>query len=363
MWTRATADALQTVDARRIALVKPSAFGDVIQTLPLLPILRERFPQAEISWVINRELSSLIDGHPHLHRAIPFDRRGGWKGWRRLLSELRASKFDLVFDLQGLLRSAVMTLATRAPLRVGLQTSREGSALACHQLIPDSGRQVPAHRRYWRVAEAVGLGERTSTTILPLKPEHLDWARGILGSFSGPVLALNPGARWETKRWPAEKFAVIATRAYRSYGFSTVILGGPDERPLAQQVGRLLVKFVPASAVKSVAGETSLLQLAALLKNVDVVVTNDSGPMHLAAGVGTRVVGVFTCTSPERSGPPPGDRHSLVSTQLPCAAGYHKTCPFRGANHMACLNELDVDRVWKSFSELVERHRRVDRVA
>jgi heptosyltransferase I len=358
MWTRLSTDCLRTVDARRIAVIKPSALGDVVQTLPLLPILRERFPDAEIAWVVNRDLAELVEGHPCLTRVIGFERRGGWSGWWRLLRELRAARFDLVFDLQGLLRTGVMTAATRAPLRVGLETAREGSALACHAVIPDTGRHVAAHRRYWRVAEALGLGERSSATTLPLRPEHRAWAKSVIGQLGEPVLAINPGARWETKRWPVERFAVIAAKAYRAYGFSSIIVGSPGERPLAARLAFLLRKFLPASSLVNLAGETSLLQLAAILEAADVAVTNDSGPMHLAAGLGTHVVGVFTCTSPERSGPPPGDRHALVATQLPCAAGYHKQCPHRGKHHLACFEELDAERVWRAFSQLVERHRR-----
>lgn len=363
MATRVSAEILRSVDARRIGLIKPSALGDVVQTLPLLPVLRERFPQAEITWVISRELAEIVEGHPDLARTIHFVRRGGFSGWRRLLGELRDARLDLVFDLQGLLRTGVMTFATRAPLRFGLESAREGSSLACHALLPDSGRMVAAHRRYWRVAEELGLGDRDPRPSLPLRNEHRVWAKAALDGLHGPVLALNPGARWETKRWPAEKFAVIAAKAYRTYGFTSVILGGPGDRPLATHLAFLLRKFVPSNAVISLAGETSLLQLAAVLEESDVVVTNDSGPMHMAAAVGTPLVGVFTCTSPERSGPPLGPKNASVSTRLSCAAGYHKTCPYRGKKHMACLEELDTERVWRTFVELVERHRRVEQVA
>ena len=139
---------------------------------------------------------------------------------------------------------------------------------------------------------------------------------------------------------------------------SPVLVGTAGERRLTDDIERQIRKFVPATRLKNLAGETTLKRLAAVLGRADVVLSNDSGPMHLAAGLGTPVVGVFTCTSPIRSGPP-GDRHALVSTQIRCAAGYHKRCPHVGRDHLACFKELEADRVWQALANLVEtRYRR-----
>ncbi len=345
---------LLDVDAQRICLIKPSALGDVIQTLPLLPILRERFPHAEISWVVGDRLTDLLDGHPHLDRVIRFEQRRAFGGWIRLLRELRQREFDLVFDLQGLLRTAVMTAATRAPLRIGLETAREGSHLVCHGLLHDSGRLVPAHIRYWRVAEAIGMGGFRRETIVPIRQDDRNRMQELLRGLSGPMLAIHPGARWVTKRWPVEKFAAVAAKAKRSFCFSFLILGSRSEMPVATHLERLLRRFVPSAGLVNLAGQTTLRQLAAALQFADVLLTNDSGPMHLAAGLGTPVVGIFTCTDPQRSGPP-GDSHELISTQVSCAGSYHRRCPHRGRRHMACLEELDIERVWRGLVRLVKK--------
>src|SRR5690349_19108383 len=133
---------LTTVTAERICVIKPSALGDVVQTLPLLEALRARFPSSQVSWVINRELADLIDGHPLIHDTLTFDRRGSWRQSLGLVRTLRQKKFDLVFDLQGLLRTGVMTLATGAALRIGLETAREGANWACHVTLPGTGREL-----------------------------------------------------------------------------------------------------------------------------------------------------------------------------------------------------------------------------
>ncbi len=340
-------------DARRICLIKPSALGDIVQTLPLLPVLRERFPLAKISWVVNSQFAELLNGHPCLDRVIPFERRGGAGAYLRLLATLRNEWFDLVFDLQGLLRTGLMTWATRAPLRVGLETAREGANLACHFSLPDTSRHVPAHLRTWRVAEALGLGHHRRETIVPISEEDKLWANRKLSGLSARRLVIHAGAQWETKRWPPGQFAFVAAKAVRFFGMSIILVGSQGERDLTQNLERQLRKFVPNVRLINLVGQTTLKQLAAVLRQADVVLSNDSGPMHLAAGLGVSVVGVFTCTSPLRSGPP-GDGHVLLSTRLPCAAGYHKRCPLKGSAHMACKQELEADRVWQALAKLME---------
>jgi len=355
---------LSRLSPQRICLIKPSALGDIVQTLPLLPVLKTRFPQARISWVVNRELAGLVEGHPCLEDVLPFDRRGGWRDWMRLLDELRSRQFDLVFDLQGLFRTAVMTVMTRAAVRVGLQTAREGASLTTNCIVPGTAREVPAHARVWRIAEVLGHGDSPRETLVATSTEDREWATTLLERLPRPVFAVHPGAQWETKRWPVEKFAEVLKRALHEWRGSAIVLGSRGEHPQAERLRHLLTEGVTApsratneadSAVINLAGQTSLKQLAALLTAVDFAVSNDSGPMHLAAGLGIPTLGLFTCTSPGQSGPP-GDRHVLVATSVSCAASYHKKCPNRGPAHLACLQELDVERVWQGLRRLVEKN-------
>lgn len=353
---------LDELDVRRICVIKPSALGDVVQSLPLLPVLHERFPHAKISWVINHEFADLLEGHPHLHELLHFHRRGGASPYLQLLQDLRQRQFDLVFDLQGLMRSGVMTAATRAPLRVGLETSREGASLACHLTIPQTAKGMSAFRRYWRIAEELGYGDRTPKTIVQTSDADRDFAATSLGSLTGPILAIHPGARWMTKRWPIEKFAVVAHKAMRQFGFSVVILGSKGEMPVANELQTLLQGFASRKTVLNLTGQTTLKQLSAILATVDVVLTNDSGPMHLAAGLGTSVLGVFTCTNPTISGPP-GEQHELVATQVACAASYKKQCPHSGRMHLCCMDELSTERVCTALVRLIGKRQLHSRAA
>ncbi len=332
---------------RKICVIKPSALGDVVQSLPILPVLRQRFPDSHISWVINRELSELLTGNSCINELIPFDRRGGLAAWWKLLKRLRSSQFDLVFDLQGLFRTGIMTLATGAPIRIGLQTAREGSHLTCHQLLPDSGIQVPAYRRAWRIAEELGLGELRATSEIVIPDYDRIWAEKLRASLSGPLLVIQPGTRWQTKQWPIRQYAEVTRRALREFGMSAIVIGSRSECAAAEELVDLVQHAVPHGEIHSLAGQTTIKQLAALLQQADIVLSNDSGPLHLAAGLGTPVVGVFTCTSPVRSGPAPAAFRHMVATQVSCAASYCKQCPNQGTAHLACFKELTPDRVWQ----------------
>ncbi|MBA3314332.1 MAG: glycosyltransferase family 9 protein [Planctomycetaceae bacterium] len=362
------------LDPRRICIIKPSALGDVVQSLPLLDPLRARFPKASVSWVIGKGLGSLLEGHAGIDELIEFDRKGGVRGLVSLLRTLRSRKFDVVFDLQGLFRTGLMTWSTAAPVRIGLHTSREGAHRSYTSVVDGTGRDVPARLRCGRVIDEITRDETVVGTApkrplensrssasessgLPLTIADRAFATQRLKSLTQPVLAICPGARWATKRWPARNFAALAARAHRQFGAAAMILGGPDEQKLGQRVEHHLRELMPSSAIVNLVGGTTLRQLAAVLEGSTWVAANDSGPMHLADAVGTPVLGLFTCTSPWLSGPPL-DRHELISTRMLCAASYHKSCPFSGAKHHACLGELGVDRAWVGFVRLVAKSRR-----
>jgi lipopolysaccharide heptosyltransferase II len=347
-------------DIARIVIIKPSALGDVVQSLPLLPALRRRFPAARIAWVVQSGLQDLLTGHPDLDEILPFHRRGTWSAWGELLRRLASGRFDLALDLQGLLRTGIMTAATRAPLRVGLETAREGSRWTVTHVVPETGRAVPAGERYLRLLDALGAERASAQTKIAVSPLDDAWAEQATASLPRPLLAVHPGARWVTKRWPAERFADVLSRAVREWRAGVLIVGGNAERPEASALANRLAEAGLSDAVRDLTGETSLKQLTAILRRVDAMISNDSGPMHLAAASGTPTLGVFTCTDAIRSGPG-GLQHETVSTTVACRGSYRKTCPHGGTAHLACLRELDVVRVWSALERLVQKNEVVRR--
>jgi lipopolysaccharide heptosyltransferase I len=338
--------------ARRIALIKPSALGDIVHSLPVLSALRRRYPHAHITWVVNRSYQPLLADHPDLDATLPFDRsaiRGGFLaavvGYGRFFQLLRREKFDLVIDLQGLLRTGLMSLATRAPRRVGLDSAREGARWFYTDVIRGADiHTLHAVDRYWMVVEALGGEPGPKQFHVPLSTAARKWAEEQLDPLPRPWLMLGVGARWQTKRWPPLHFALLTRRAMERFGGSAVFVGGSDETPLAQAVQTRL-----SSATLDLTGKTTLPQLAAVLARADVMIANDTGPLHLAVALGRPVVAPYTCTRVRRTGPY-GYEENAVETRVWCQGSYLKQC-----ERLECMAELTPDRLWPILEGILQQ--------
>jgi len=345
---------------RRIALLKPSALGDIVHSLPVLTALRLRFPKAHLSWIVNSGYRSLLEGHPDLNEVVPFDRgairSGWWKGlaaYGLFFQELRRRRFDLVIDLQGLLRTGLMALASGAARRIGLATAREGARLFYTDLVPIPDQDtLHAVDRYWRVAEALGAGEGPLQFRVPIAELARGWAAERLDNWPRPWIMVGAGSRWQTKRWPPAHFAQLAGRAQQRFGGTIFLVGGGDEMPLAQAVKEQL----RISAV-DLTGQTTLAQLSAVLVRADVMIANDTGPLHLAVALGRPVVAPYTCTRVQLTGPYPqgsGVRGQgsggAVETSVWCQGSYLKRC-----SRLECMRELTPERLWPLVEEVLEK--------
>ena len=340
---------LRDLSPGRVCIIKPSALGDVVNAFPTLSALKALWPGATFSWVVNQSLRGLVDGHPEVDAVIPYDRQGskGFGGFRRFLGELRRGEFDVAIDLQGLLRSGLMTAATRAPVRVGLADAREGATWFYNHRVVPSGSRGTAHAvdRLLDVAAAFGADVSNPCGRVAVGESDRIWAREALAGAPRPRLGLNLGARWETKRWPPTHFAEIARRAVWERGAGLFAVGAPEDRPF---VAELIARVAPIRLV-NLCGLTTLPQLAALGEQADVVLSNDTGPLHLLAAAGARVVGIYTCTKPEANGPY-GPRAAAVSSRVPCAGSYLVRCP----HGFLCMDELGPDRIWPAVRDALD---------
>lgn len=345
---------LDRIDARRIAIIKPSALGDIVHSLPVLTALRARFPVASITWVVNAGLEPLLAGHPDLTDTLPFD-RGAFKGLGGALrtawnftAELRRRRFDLVIDMQGLLRSGLMTWASGAPHRVGFRNAREGSRYAYTHKIASPGRTGGhAIDRMWAVAEAFGIGHLPKVFRVPLRAEEVDAARTALDGLPRPWVAVAPGAKWLTKRWPVAHFAELLNRSQAHFGGSAVLIGGPEDVALAKELSAS-----PRGPILDLTGRTSLPKLSALLSLCDAMVGNDTGPLHLAAALGVPCVAPYLCTKVAWHGPYT-QAANCVETAVPCGGSYIKKCP-----NMVCMPDLTADRLWPKLAEVLDTWQR-----
>ncbi len=328
---------------RRVAILKPSALGDICHALPVLSAFRDAWPAARITWVANRGFAPLLEGHPDLTDVLPFDRAAYRGNPARavgysfgLMNELRRRRFDLVVDLQGLMRTGLMAAATGAPVRVGFADAREGSRHAyTHPVVLRRGHDMHAVERYWAVAEAVGAGGGRKRFVVPLKEAELSAADALLAGLPRPWLAVAAGARWVTKRWPAASFVTLLNGTTPAFRPSVVLVGAGDDVELHRGLAAGL-----AGPVLDLTGRTTLPRLAAVLSRCDAMLANDTGPLHLAAALGVPCVAPYTCTQVRRHGPYP-NLPGGVETQVPCAGSYFRQCP----NGLVCFGELTPDRL------------------
>lgn len=322
---------------KKILIIKPSSLGDVIHSLPFLNAIHNKFPQSEIHWVIAKGLEPLLAQHPMISRLWIID-KDRWKILRRLrqtaievkdiFSSLRNEKYDLAVDLQGLLRSGILIKSTLAPVRIGFSEAREGSTFFYTHKVA-GGRDIHAVDRCLKIAAELGFD--TSNPRFPMpdieETENVKDIKQGLGRYS----IIIPGARKEANKWPAERYADLAKRLKKNF----LVIGSKADERLGKKIEELSGGFA-----KSIAGQTNLIELCSIIKNADYVVSNDTGPMHIAAAYGVPVVAIFGPANPARTGPY-GSGHVVVQSGLECAPCYKRRC-----SDPKCMTAITVDMVF-----------------
>jgi heptosyltransferase I len=333
---------------RRLLLIKPSSLGDIVHTLPALTALNSHFSKASVTWAVKRQWAGLVERAEGVDHVLALDQ--GLRGWLSKIPQLRAGRFDLVIDLQGLFRSGLLAWLSGSRRRVGLATGREGSPLFYTQRVPVPALRMHAVDRYLLVATALGASLPAERLFrFQQRAGDLHLVRELLQrhrvSSERPWVAMNVSARWPTKRWPAEHFAQAADLLAREGLGPVVFIGGRSEREDAARVRSLM-----RSQSVDFTGQTEVGLLPTLLRQAAVLVTNDSGPMHIAAAVGTPVVALFGPTDPVRTGPY-GDGHSVLTHDVAC-----RPCLSRRCHHsvpLACLSGVKPEQVVQEVRDRV----------
>jgi heptosyltransferase-2 len=366
---------------RRILVRGVNWLGDAVMSTPALLRLRERFPQTHITLLTPEKLRELWLHHPALDETISFE---AGEGLFSVSRKLRAGNFDLALVLPNSPRSALEVWLANIPRRIGgarpwrncflteLVAPQSGvvemhkrSVAEINQLIagagshPASSIQYPASahhlHQYLNLVVALGANPEPLPPRLVVTPEELTTATRkfdlATSSTNRPLFALNPGAEYgPAKRWPVERFAAAAREIQRRTDCTWLILGGEADAALAEQIISAIRK--PQSAIRNLSGQTSLRELMSLLKLCRVLLTNDTGPMHVAAALGTPVVVPFGSTSPELTGPGlPGDtRHRLLKSDAPCSPCFLRECPI----DFRCMNGISVERVVEAVLQITK---------
>jgi len=341
-----------------ILIVKLSAIGDVIHTLPSLAALRRCYPDAHISWVVEEAAADLLVDHPMLDRVL-VSRRKRWvrdlkdgphraavlREIRGFLQTLRDRPYDLVIDFHGLFKSAVFVLLSGGQRKLGYDSMQEGSGLFVNEKIPEDMTKH-AVERYLDFPRHLGCDTANPEFPIALHEAHFTRVRQLLAEkkvdTARGFVGVSPVAYWETKLWDEAKFAALCDLIVTELGLPVVFTGESAEGPIAR------IRSLMEAPSASVAGETSLRELAALYKKALILLTTDSGPMHLAAAVGTPVVALFGPTSPQRTGPY-GNGHVVIRRGLPCSPCFRKTC-----ETLECMKTIGVDEVFQAVRERID---------
>lgn len=314
-----------------------------MQAMPVLRLLKRHFPQSRIDWWLDSRLASLLEGDPDLRRVVRFERKrwaspAHWPEMLRSIRELRGERYDWVIDLQCLARSGVFAWLANGKLLIGLDEPREGARGFYDIIVPRATFHTHAVDWYLAVLPRLGVPVDRDFTWLPMRPEIAAALEAKWNPAPARWIALQPGARWLNKRWPVEHFAELVGRLARENGeLRFAVLGSNDEQPLADAVCR-----ASPERCLNLAGATSLPEMIEWLRRCELMVTNDTGPMHVAAALGRPVIGVFGPTEPRRTGPY-GQLNRVAQHQLPCVPCLKSRCAW--PRPMECLTAITPDEV------------------
>ncbi|MDH4024185.1 MAG: lipopolysaccharide heptosyltransferase I [Desulfuromonadales bacterium] len=342
----------------KILIVKVSALGDVVHALPVLAYLKSADPDMQIDWLVEQSFSPFLDDHPMIDNLYRIDtrawRKSGVKaslhGALSIIRDVRKSRYDCVLDLQGNAKSAMFTLSSGAPLRFGFD--RGGVRESLNLLA--TNRKVPLSANDYHVTDRSIAIARTAfpdgTEIINAGPLPVSVAAAMqvvqklnAENFSGsPLVVLHYGTTWVTKHWPLISWQALANKLIDELGIKPVLTWGNDQELSAVQS---IQRACNNRALVWPRG--SLKDLTALLAKADLVVGSDTGPIHIAAAVGTSTVSIFRVTDPKRNAPR-GSNHSHVSTAMDCSACLRKTCEL----DTECGLSIPVDTVF----DMVKAH-------
>ena len=347
----------------KILVIRLSAIGDVVHTLPAAQLLKKYLPGCRITWLVEEAAADLIAGYEGIDAVIVSKRTSWLRALRRgnflaayteaaaFLRRLRRDEYDLVLDFQGLLKSSLLAGLARGKRKIGFAHAREGAAFFYTEHVPAPDFNDHAITRHMGLLQYLGITDKTAV-FSPLWGEQEEESVGrLLGGHTadsaGPLIVVHPCAAWPTKCWDAGRVAAVCDSLRKTCDARIVFAGSAAEQT---HVSSIIASM--AEPAISLVGRTTLRELACLLARSSLMVAMDSGPMHLACAVGTPVVALFGPTAPWRTGPF-GSRHSVIRKELDCSPCYRKkTCPL---GHHRCMADITVEDVLEVCSNYLRQ--------
>lgn len=347
-----------------ILILRFSSLGDIVLTEPATRILKGSFPHCEIHYLTRSDYCDIVRSFEAVDRVIPYDAGTGLGGLFKTALTLRKEHYRFIIDLHGSIRSILTRLIVPSGQTRKIRKNGLRRFFLVKWKVGKGGTWPTAGDRYLDCIPVLAGHTAPIRPSIEVSPGALKDAERLLRGETVPVeesalarkpyLALAPGAKWHTKMWPAERFAELGTRLGEVTGLKTILIGSVEDRTLCASVAERI-----EAPVRDLAGKTTIMEAAAVLARSAVLVTNDTGLMHLAAAVGTPVLAIFGPTSRELGFYPNGDRFSIVEVDLPCRPCTTKggeVCPV-GTHD--CMMKIAPDQVLEKVLELLEERRGV----
>jgi heptosyltransferase-2 len=335
---------------KRILIVNVNWRGDVLFSTPFIRALRQSYPESFIATLVVPRCAPILENNPNLNEVIVFDEAGRHRGLRgrlKLINLLRSRKFDTAFLLHRSLTRTLICWLSGIPERIGYYTRKRAMFLT--RIIPTPDRQLHKVEYFLNIAREIGIKAANKDYVFFPKQADKKYIRGLLQKNrlkeDDFLVVLNPGGNWQLKRWPKENFARLADRLIKEYRAKIIITGAEADLSLAEDLAKLT-----QGRVFIFCGKTTLGELAALMAEADLVISNDSGPMHIAVSQGTKVIALFGPTSAEITGPYGSGNYSViqkdVSCEVPC---YQLDC-----GQTRCMEAITVEDVLAAVGQLIK---------
>ena len=334
------------VEADRILIVLLGAIGDVTRALPLAQRLRRGYPEARITWAVEPLSAPLLENHAAIDHRVIFDRHGGARAFMRFLGEIRRLRPDLTLDLQRHLKSGVTSLVSGARVRLGFdrQSAREGNWFFNNHHIEPQSYLSSKLQQFLRFADWLELEPTPLEFGLQLSAAEEQRVDALLAPQRGPFVAAFVGSSCDSRLWFTDRTAAVAETLAQD-GVGTVLVGGPGDIEFAQKV--VATASVP---ILNLAGRTSLRDLIGVFRRSSAAWGPDSGPMHIAAASGARVVSLWGATSAKRSAPWNSEA-GVLEGPAPCSPCYLKHCSIG----QVCMQNISIEAVVAKLEQAIER--------
>jgi heptosyltransferase-1 len=341
----------------KILIVRLSAIGDVINTIPTLMALRQNFPKSFIGWAVEDKAGDLLTGNPYLDKVFVWHRRGNQKITKSigLIQELRRHKFDIAIDFQGNLKSGLITSLSGAQTRVGMKPAKEGNALFTNYKVTLPDKKINRVERNLYILTQLGINtnvldwKKIPVLFSPTDESYIDKLLAKNNPSNKSLIILHPGTSefGIFKRWAPAKYAQLADRLAKELKALCIISWAGKEKPLAESIAKQMCNKPLISSE-----QLSLNKLAALIKRSSLFIGSDSAPLHLASLLGINVIGLYGPKDPVVYSPflPPDATHQafVIRKNLPCSP-----CQKRSCEKPVCMESITVEEVFQKAKQLL----------